>query len=217
MSLSLSSSPSPPRCVRVLIADDHAVVRAGIAAVVGNLAGFELVGSVETGLAALTAIETVKPDIVMLDLHLPDISGLEVLRRLRGSSNEFAVLVITSTDSDHTVRQAIALGARGYFVKSAGADALVQALQSVSQGRRYLSPQASEQLVEHLESESLTAREIEVLRLASLGLTNGQIGKELEVSERTIKFHINAVFHKLKVSDRTAAVVIALKRGILDL
>ncbi len=206
-----------PDGLRVVIADDHAVVREGVAAVVGNLLGFSVVASVESGLLALEAVSALSPDIVMLDLHLPDISGLEVLRRLRASGSEVAVLVITSTDSDHTVRQALSLGARGFFVKSAGADALVKALQTVADGRRYLSVEASEQLVEHLDSESLSAREVEVLRLASLGLTNGQIGKELAVSERTVKFHINAVFQKLKVSDRTAAVVIALRRGILDL
>jgi two-component system, NarL family, response regulator len=203
--------------LRVVIADDHAVVREGVAAVIGNLTDFSVVASVDAGHLALEAVASLSPDILMLDLHLPDISGLEVLRRLRASGNEVAVLVITSTDSDHTVRQALSLGARGYFVKSAGADALVKALQTVAGGRRYLSVEASEQLVEHLDSESLSAREVEVLRLASLGLTNGQIGKELAVSERTVKFHINTVFQKLKVSDRTAAVVIALRRGMIDL
>lgn len=209
------TEPAGP--TRVLLVDDHGVVREGVASVVENLAEFSLVASLDSGLAGLAAIEQMQPDIVLLDLHLPDISGLEVLRRLRAAGNEVAVLVITSTDSDHTVRQALALGARGYFVKSAGAEALAQALRTVVQGRRYLSAEASEQLAGHIESELLNTREIHILRLASLGLTNGQIGKELDLSERTVKFHINSVFHKLNVTDRTAAVVVALRRGILDL
>lgn len=202
--------------IRVVLVEDHGIVRAGVEAVIGTIEGFRLVGTVESGGAAMPAIANLHPDVVILDVHLPDISGLEVLRRLRAQAAEVAVLILTSSDSDHTVSQAFALGARGYCLKREGTEALVSALKAVAQGRKYVSGEASNQLLAHLETEALNAREVEVLRLASLGLSNRQIGQELGVGERTVKFHFTCVFQKLDAADRTAAVTIAIRRGLLD-
>lgn len=201
---------------KVLLVEDHGVVREGVAAVLDNLDDFELVGAVDSGLAAVDAVGRLRPDLLLLDLRLRDISGIEVMRRLRAAGIDVPVVVQTSSDSDHMIRQALALGARGYLLKSSGADALVVALRTVASGGRYVSPEAKEQLADTVDSMALSAREIQILRLASEGLTNGDIGRELEITERTVKFHLNAVFQKLGTRDRTAAVAVAMRRGILD-
>lgn len=206
----------PPHVVKVLLVEDHAVVREGLVSVIGFLPECSLVGAVGGGAEALAAVQTLRPDVLLLDLHLPDMSGLEVLRRLRTVPAPPATLVLTSSDGDHTIRQALALGARGYFLKGGAAEALAQALQCVALGGRYLSPGASDQLVEHIDSPTLSLHETNILRFASMGLSNRQIADEMKISERTVKFHFNSVFAKLKTTDRTSAVVIALRRGILE-
>lgn len=203
--------------VRVLLVEDHGVVRVGIASVLSELSEFAIVGTVDSGEAALASIAALHPDIVLLDLRLPDISGLEVLRRLRASGSKTQVIVLSSHDSDQVIRQAMALGARGYVVKRAGVTPLLQALRAVASGRSFLSEDAQQQLTEHVNEASLSAREIQILRLAAQGLTNAQIGKQTNISERTVKFHINSVLQKLEANDRTHAVALALRRGILEL
>lgn len=191
--------------------------RAGVAAVLENTPEFVLVAAIDAGQGAIAAIDEHKPDIVLLDLRLPDVSGLEILRHLRAAGSPVKVIVVSSHDSDHVIRQAMALGARGYVVKRAGVVQLLAALKAVSQGRTYLSPDAEAQLAEHLNQATLSAREIQILRLAAQGMTNAQIGKEVSISERTVKFHINSILQKLQAADRTHAVALALRRGILDL
>ncbi|MDX2020753.1 MAG: response regulator transcription factor [Deltaproteobacteria bacterium] len=202
---------------RILLIEDHGVFRAGVAAVLENTPEFVLVAAIDAGQGAIAAIDEHKPDIVLLDLRLPDVSGLEILRHLRAAGSPVKVIVVSSHDSDHVIRQAMALGARGYVVKRAGVVQLLAALKAVSQGRTYLSPDAEAQLAEHLNQATLSAREIQILRLAAQGMTNVQIGKEVSISERTVKFHINSILQKLQAADRTHAVALALRRGILDL
>lgn len=206
----------PTSKTTVLLVEDHGVVREGVAAVLENLDDFELVGAIDSGLAAVEAISRLSPDLLLLDLRLRDVSGMEVMRRLRASGSDVPVVVMTSSDSDHTIRQALALGARGYLLKSSGADALVLALRTVAGGGRYVSPEATDQLADTVDSMTLSAREIQILRLASDGLTNGDIGGQLGITERTVKFHLNSVFQKLGTRDRTAAVAVAMRRGILE-
>ncbi|MDZ4693846.1 MAG: response regulator transcription factor [Deltaproteobacteria bacterium] len=136
----MPNSAVHPNIVKVLLVEDHAVVREGLVSLIGFLPECSLVGAVGSGAEALSAVRALRPDVLLLDIHLPDMSGLEVLRRLRATHDAPATLVLTSSDSDHTIRQALALGARGYFLKGSGAEALAEALQCVSLGGRYLSP-----------------------------------------------------------------------------
>jgi DNA-binding NarL/FixJ family response regulator len=193
------------------------VFRAGVAAVLENTPDFVLVAAIDAGQAAIAAIDEHKPDIVLLDLRLPDVSGLDILRHLKAAGSTVRVIVVSSHDSDHVIRQALALGARGYVVKRAGVVQLMAALKAVSQGRTYLSPDAEAQLAEHMNQATLSAREIQILRLAAQGMTNAQIGKQVSISERTVKFHMNSILQKLQAADRTHAVALALRRGILEL
>lgn len=202
---------------RVLLIEDHGVFRAGIASVLENTPEFTLVAAIDSGQAAVSAIDEYKPDIVLLDLRLPDVSGLEILRRLKAAGSTIKVIVVSSHDSDHVIRQALALGARGYVFKRAGVVQLLAALKAVSQGRTYLSADAEAELAQHLNQRTLSAREIQILRFAAQGMTNAQIGKQLTIAERTVKFHINSIMQKLEASDRTHAVALALRRGILEL
>ena len=206
----------PLKPTRVLLVEDHGVVRAGLEAVIGTMEGFSLVGSADSGLAALALVVALAPDLVVLDLHLPDISGLEVLRRLRTQGTQTPVFVLTSSDSDHIARQALNLGANGFCIKRSDPEELVSALQAVAEGRRYVPAQISIQLLNLTDSEALSSREVEVLRMASLGLTNRQIGAELNITERIVKFHFSCVFQKMNTTDRTAAVTMAIRRGLLD-
>lgn len=196
--------------------EDHTVVRDGLAAVLATISGCLLVRAVGTGGEVLTAVQALKPDLILLDVHLPDMSGLEVMRQLRTAATRPAILVLTSSVGDHTTRQALDLGARGYVHKVRRHGRLAQAVDAVTNGKRYLSQDATEQLLEHRDTPNLTPREVEVLRFASFGLTNAAIAKQLGVSERAIKSHFAALFSKLDTTDRTSAVVIALQRGILD-
>lgn len=200
---------------KILLVEDHDVVRDGLVAILQNMPDCVLLSAVKTGSEALAAANNLCPDLILLDLHLPDISGLEVMRVLRTKPVRPLFMVLTSFDGDHTIRQAIDLGATGYFVKSGGWDALRAALRVVIDGGHYLSAEAAEQLMESISSEPITAREVQILHFASFGLSNQQIAAELGLTERAVKFQFKTLFGKLKVSDRTSAVVTALRRGIL--
>lgn len=210
------SSSLPLPVSKVLLVDDHGVIREGISSVFELTGEFCLVGAVDSGEAAMRAIERLHPDIVLLDLRLPDVSGLEVLRRLRSAASTVKVIVLSSNDSDQTIRQALDLGARGYVVKRAGVAPLLEALAAVKQGLVYLSADAQAQLAEYANSTPLSAREIQILRLVAQGLTNVEIGKRTGITERTVKFHINSVLQKLHAADRTHAVAVAMRRGFLE-
>ena len=199
----------------IVLVEDHDVVRDGLVAILKNMPDCELLCAVKTGSEALAAAERLSPDLMLLDLQLPDMSGLEVMRVLRTKPARPLFMVLTSFDGDHTIRQAIDLGATGYFIKSGGWDALSAALRIVIAGGRYLAAHATEQLMEHLNSEAITPREVQILRFASFGLSNQQIADELGIKERAVKLHFKTLFGKLNVSDRTSAVVTALRRGIL--
>ena len=200
---------------KILLVEDHDVVRDGLVAILQNMPDCVLLSAVKTGSEALAAANNLCPDLILLDLNLPDISGLEVMRVLRTKPVRPLFMVLTSFDGDHTIRQAIDLGATGYFVKSGGWDALRAALRIVINGGHYLSAEAAEQLMESISSEPITAREVQILHFASFGLSNQQIAAELGLTERAVKFQFKTLFGKLKVSDRTSAVVTALRRGIL--
>ncbi|HXF70456.1 MAG TPA: response regulator transcription factor [Thermoflexus sp.] len=214
---------SHPR-IRVLLADDHPAVRTGIRQFLERDPAIEVVAEAGSGEEALALIARHRPDVVILDLRMPGLSGLEVLRRLRAEHPEVRVLVLTAYDDDPYIFAALRAGARGYLLKTAGPEDLIRGVRMVYAGRSVLDPTVAERLMEELgrpeaegEPERLTERELEVLRLAARGLTNRAIGFQLGISERTVHSHMINIFAKLGVSTRTEAVLKAIRLGWISL
>ncbi len=214
---------SAPR-IRVLLADDHPAVRAGIRQFLERDPSIEVIAEAGNGEEALALIAQHRPDVVILDLRMPGLSGLEVLRQLRAEHPEIRVLVLTAYDDDPYIFAALRAGARGYLLKTAGPEELTRGIRMVHAGRSVLDPGVAERLVEELGRpeveggpERLTERELEVLRLAARGLTNRAIGFQLGISERTVHSHMINIFAKLGVSTRTEAVLKALRLGWISL
>ncbi len=216
----------PPTPIRVVLADDHPAVRAGLRLYLERDAGIIVVAEASDGEQALAAIEQYRPDVAVLDLQMPVLSGIEATRRLQQSRSGVRVLVVTAYDDDPLVLAALRAGAKGYLLKTASPDALAQAVRRVFAGRPVLDPVVSEHLVEQIGREAgadgerverPSERELDVLRLAARGLTNREIGERLAISERTVHSHLMNVFDKLNVKTRTEAVIKAIHRGWLAL
>lgn len=204
--------------VRVLVADDHAVVRAGIVALLEAEAGIEVVGQAVDGDDAVTQALALKPDLVVMDVRMPKLTGDEATARIREQAPGVRVLVLTTYESDASILSAIEAGASGYLLKAAPAEELIAGVRSVAAGEVALSPAIAAQLVARVREPAparLTPRETEVLRLVAEGLSNRGIGERLFLGEATVKTHLLRVFEKLGVNDRTRAVTLAMERGLL--
>lgn len=200
----------------VLIVDDHPMVREGLAGILTR-SGIAIAGLGANGRQAVELFQATKPDIVLLDLRLPDTSGVQVLREIRALDPEARVVMLTSSQADAAIYSAMSHGASGYLLKGIDGGTLVQQLRHVASGGRAMAPEALEKFTDYLTSRKLSEREIEVLRLVAKGNSNKEIAAQLFVTEDTIKVHIRSMLGKLRASDRTQAVVIALQRGLLDL
>jgi DNA-binding NarL/FixJ family response regulator len=218
-------TPADPRA-RVLIVDDHPMVREGLRSMLGGN-GVEVVGEAGSGAQALETAEALAPDVILLDMELPDLNGLAVLRRLKALRPRAAVLVVSMHDDPALVRQAVEAGAAGYVLKGIGRRELLAAVQAVRDGESVLDPRLLQILVTEsrrspprgdrgTEAERLTPVEHEVLRLMGAGLTNREIGERMRWSLGTAKKYVQRVLEKLEVSDRTQAAVTAVRRGLLD-
>jgi DNA-binding NarL/FixJ family response regulator len=205
----------PGNAIRVLIVDDHPVVRAGLNSMLSTLEGFTVVSVAADGREALSLIDEYRPDVVLLDLHMPGMDGIAVLEQLKGKLPDLRVIVLTSFDGDEEIYRAVRAGAHGYLLKNTLEAEMVRAIRSVCAGKRYLPFRIAEQLAERVMRSSLTAREIEVLPLIARGLTNKEIGQLLDISENTVRNHVNNIIEKLGVSGRTEAVAVALQQGII--
>jgi two-component system NarL family response regulator len=203
--------------IKVLIVDDHPVVREGLAAVIASQADMEVVATAGDGAEAVATFARTRPDVTLMDLRMPGLGGPEAIAAIRAATSGAAVIVLTTYDGDEDVYRAMAAGARGYLLKGTFPDGIREAIRSVHAGKTLLPPELAARLAERAAGPSLTAREIEVLRLVARGLSNREIGAALFVSEETIKNHVKHIFAKLGVSDRTEAVLLALQRGILAL
>lgn len=212
---STTSSGSAP--FGVLLADDHAMVREGLTGIVGTQPDMRIVGTAATGPEAIEAFRKLRPDVLVLDLRLPGMDGLEVLAALKNEFPASRVLVLSSHDGDEAIFRAIRAGAGGYVLKTAPARVLLDAIRAVHQGRRFLSREASERLAGRVAEGVLSERELDIVRGIAQGLGNREIGASLGISESTVKNHINNILSKLDASDRTHAVMIALQRGMIDL
>jgi DNA-binding NarL/FixJ family response regulator len=200
----------------VLIVDDHPMVREGLAGILTR-SGIAVAGLGATGRQAVELFQSTKPDVVLLDLRLPDGSGVQVLREIRALDPDARVVMLTSSQADAAIYSAMSHGASGYLLKGIDGGTLVQQLRHVASGGRAMAPEALEKFTDYLTSRKLSEREIEVLRLVAKGNSNKEIAVQLFVTEDTIKVHVRSMLAKLRASDRTQAVVIAIQRGLLDL
>ena len=209
--------------IRLLIADDHPVVRTGLRHLFETEAGFEVAAEAADGAAAVEAVLEVRPDIVLMDLQMPVMDGVEAIRRIRALPQPPPVLVLTTYDSDAQILAAIEAGATGYLLKDAERDTLFASVRSAVRGGSPLGPTVAARLVRRLGSgsartpEPLTGRELEVVRLVARGASNREIARDLRISEAPVKTRLIHIFEKLGVSDRTSAVTTALERGLIQL
>lgn len=211
------------RLIRVILADDHVLVRQGIRHFLEEADDIQVVGEAGDGQGALDLVAAQHPDVAILDIRMPVMGGAEAARQISARFPEVRILILTAYEDDPYVFALLRAGAHGYILKSADADELLQAVRAVYRGASALSPDVASTLVRQLQRgkpsaatehvEPLTDREIEILRLAALGMTNGAIGRRLSISERTVQGHLAHIYGKLGVAGRTEAVTEALKRG----
>ena len=202
--------------VRILIVDDHPVVRAGLASMLGTQESLDVVGAAWNGQEAFALIERCRPQVMLLDLRMPGMNGIETLQALRSYPDPPRVLVLTNFETDEDVYRAVRAGAHGYLLKSTTQQEMVEAIKTVASGRCHFPPHIASRLAHRMSRSNLTAREREILEMMSKGLTNKQIGTALEISANTARNHVNNIIEKLEVADRTEAVTTAIQQGLLD-
>lgn len=206
--------------IRILLVDDHLVVREGIKGMLAGQPDLEVVGEAQDGATAVELARRLAPDVVLMDLRMPGMDGVSAIRALQAAQIATHVLVLTTYDTDADIVAAIEAGATGYLLKDTPRDDLFRAIRGTARGESVLAPTVASRLMTRMRApaeEQLSRREIEVLELVSKGLSNREIGKQLHISTATVKTHLIHIFGKLGVSDRTAAVTVALERGILRL
>ncbi len=206
--------------IRVLIVDDHPVVREGLAGMLAGQPGFAVVGVAEDGAEAVGLFRRLEPDVTLMDLRMPRQDGVMTIEQILAFAPTARILVLTTYDSDADIMRAVEAGATGYLLKDAPRAELVRAIERVSRGESVLAPAVANLLLERMRApaqESLSGREIEVLELVAQGKSNQEIGRALHISTATVKTHLVHVFAKLGVTDRTAAVTVALERGVIRL
>jgi DNA-binding NarL/FixJ family response regulator len=201
--------------IRVMIVDDHEVVRNGIAAILARHADFVVVGEASSGPEAIQMFRALRPDVTLLDLTMPGMDGVQVLRAIRAEFPDSRFVVLTVHAGDDDIHRVLDAGAQAYVLKTASAGELVETVRAVRAGLRRLSREAAVRMDEYPVAAHLTPRELEVMRLLARGLSNKEIGAELGVSETTAKWFVKNILQKLGVNDRTAAVTTAIERGIL--
>ncbi|HXI21044.1 MAG TPA: response regulator transcription factor [Gemmatimonadales bacterium] len=206
--------------IRIVIADDHPIFRAGLLGLLSDQEDFQVVGEAANGHEAVSVVRHAAPDVLLVDLQMPELDGLNAIRQIRELAPGTRILVLTTYDSDGDILRAVEAGATGYLLKDTPRAELFTAIRATARGDSVLSPAVASKLVGRARGpvdRSLSARELEVLRLVAQGTSNKIIGKDLRISEATVKTHLIHIFAKLGVDDRTRAVTVAMERGILRL
>ncbi len=203
--------------IRVLIVEDHNVVRQGLAALLNVAGGLEVVGEAGDGVEAIAQFRKLQPDITLVDLRLPRMSGVDVIERIRMETPQARFIVLTTYDGDEDIYRALKAGARAYLLKGMTSEDLIRTIRAVHAGKSHIPPAIAERLAERMGAQELTPREFDVLEQIVHGKSNKEIATELEVTEATVKTHINSLLGKLGVTDRTQATTAAIQRGIVPL
>ena len=203
--------------IRVLIVEDHNVVRQGLVALLNVVEGLEVVGEAADGVEAIAQYRKSRPDITLVDLRLPRMGGVEVIQRIRMEAPQARLIVLTTYDGDEDIYRALKAGAKAYLLKGMTTDELISTIREVHAGKSRIPPLIAEKLAERVGTEDLTPRESDVLEQIVYGRSNKEIATELEISEATVKTHINSLLSKLGVTDRTQAATTAIRRGIVPL
>jgi DNA-binding NarL/FixJ family response regulator len=206
-----------PSRIRVFSVDDHPLLREGIAAIINNQQDMEVIAQAANGQDAIQHFNKHQPDVTLMDLRLPDMSGIDAMMAIRAEFPEARIILLTTFEGDVEIKRALEAGARGYLLKSMPPKELVEAIRQVHAGKKRIPPQLAAQLAEHMSDEALTTREIEVLGQIAGGNRNRDIAEQLFISEETVKVHIKHIMEKLGANDRTQAVAIGIRRGIIQL
>jgi len=203
--------------IRILTVDDHQLLREGIAAVLDGQQDMTLVGEAGNGREAIESFRRLRPDVTLMDLRMPDMSGIQAISAIRTEFPNARIIVLTTYAGDAQAAAALRAGAAGYLLKNLVRKELIETIRAIHAGKRRVPAEIATEIAEHVADDALTEREIEVLRGVAAGKSNKLIAAELDISEGTVKTHLKSILPKLDASDRTHAVMIALKRGILDL
>jgi two-component system, NarL family, response regulator len=203
--------------IRVLIADDHAIFRQGLATIINRDPEMQVIAQAENGEQAIALFEEHQPDVTLMDLRMPEVEGVAAISAICAIAKSARIIVLTTYDSDEDIYRGLQAGARGYLLKETEPDELLNAIRTVHRGQQYIPPDVGAKLAQRLSNPELSERELEVLRSLAQGMSNAEIAAALSIGEGTVKSHVNRILNKLDVSDRTQAVIVAVKRGIVSL
>jgi len=203
--------------IRIMIIDDHPVVRAGLESMLSTQPDMDVVASASSGREALALLETHTPDVILMDLRMSGMSGLDAIRAINLRPDPPRILVLTSFDAEEDIYQSVWAGAQGYILKDTPQDRLLEAIHLIYAKKRYFPADIAARLIDRMARSNLTPRERQVLQLVAKGLTNKEIGRALGISDNTARNHVNSIIEKLEVSDRTEAATIAIRQGLVSM
>jgi len=206
-----------PPPIQVLIADDHAIFRQGLATIINRDPEMQVIAQAENGEQAIALFEAHQPDVTLMDLRMPEMEGVAAISAICAIAKSARIIVLTTYDSDEDIYRGLQAGAKGYLLKETEPDELLNAIRTVYRGQQYIPPDVGAKLAQRLSNPELSERELEVLRSLAQGMSNAEIAAALSIGEGTVKSHVNRILNKLDVGDRTQAVIVAVKRGIVSL
>ncbi|MEG4838294.1 response regulator transcription factor [Microcoleus sp. B9-D4] len=203
--------------IRILIVDDHSIVRQGLTTIINRDPEMTVIAQAEDGQQAIAYFSEHQPDVTLMDLRMPQMGGVEAITAICAQFKPARIIVLTTYDGDEDIYRGLQAGAKGYLLKDAKPNELLNAIRMVNRGQQYIPPEVGAKLVQRMSNPELSDRELEVLRLMGQGMSNSDIATALTIGESTVKSHVNRILSKLGVSDRTQAVIVAVKRGIITL